>query len=513
MMQPLNETDPREIDRYAILARLGGGGSSVVYLARSATGEDVALKLLKTDLIGNQAVRDRFDQEGRLLQALESPRIVRVREVAANAERPYIVMDLVQGETLAEVVERGGPMNSPILLGLVEGLCDGLRDLHSAGLAHGDLKPANVIFGRDGAKLVDFGIAVDKESAGTNRSLGTPSWSAPEVLKGSGPTPKSDIFSLGLIIGYAANAASPFGNAPPDGMIYRILNDEPQLGKIPAEVRHLVERCLSKDPSLRPTASELSQLLSGGSTTESASPESTRVVTPDEFLLAGDSGSKSISTTGEAKGPKVSKRTKVGVSLLSLALLASIVGGLVWLRGSDDAGYEAEFEDLLSQVEKMDGKVEDYQTREYNLQRKFFADAPNSSVGLGRYVNTNGKNWLRDHAALWVVVGDELDAEINRLRTAPIGGGKRRTDLLEIREVAVQHYSAWSDHMREMNLVIADWIEPTNEESWNEFVLRRLKNISDRIGSTWSDVCLKMGNAQPSGRDDLSERVRKECED
>src|SRR5204862_3971786 len=125
---------------------------------------------------------------------------------------------------------------------------------------HRDLKPANVLLAEDGPRLIDFGISRAVEASAlthTGLVVGSPGFMSPEQAEGREVGPPSDIFSLGAVLAFAATGRGPFGSGSTPALVYRVVHSGPQLDLMPAEVRPLAERCLAKDPALRPTAAEL----------------------------------------------------------------------------------------------------------------------------------------------------------------------------------------------------------------------------------------------------------------
>lgn len=256
MTLPLVDGDPRQVDGIAIESRIGEGASAVVYLGRMPDGDRVAVKMLRREIAGSRAVRDLLNREAAALGRVRGRRVARVIRVDAEAERPYIVTEYVPGESLAFIVGRS-PLPRAILTSVLAGVAEALEDIHAAGVVHRDLKPSNIIFGPDGVRVVDFGISALDEFSGSTRTgvvLGTPAWLSPEQAVGRSVTPASDVFNLGLLIAFLATGRNPFGQGRADAMLYRVVNEPPELNALPDGLRSLAERCLAKDPETRPKA-------------------------------------------------------------------------------------------------------------------------------------------------------------------------------------------------------------------------------------------------------------------
>ena len=153
-----------------------------------------------------------------------------------------------------------GPLPAASVLALARGLAEGLSAIHAAGVVHRDLKPANVLLAEDGPRVIDFGISRAVEASAlthTGLVVGSPGFMSPEQAEGREVGPPSDIFSLGAVLAFAATGQGPFGSGSTPALVYRVVHSGPQLDLVPAEVRSLAERCLAKDPALRPTAADL----------------------------------------------------------------------------------------------------------------------------------------------------------------------------------------------------------------------------------------------------------------
>ncbi|MFG1702064.1 protein kinase [Nonomuraea sp. M3C6] len=255
MATPLTPDDPASLGDFRLAGRLGEGGQGVVYLAHSAAGEPVAIKLLST---GDRETRARLARELDALEGVASFCTARVLDVSTDGPRPYVVSEFVDGPSLAERVRERGPLRGGDLERLVVGTATALAAIHAAGIVHRDFKPANVLLGPDGPRVVDFGIA-RAEGAATMTSglIGTPAYLAPEQINGSPASPTSDVFAWAASMMYAATGVSPFGADTVPAVLHRVLHAEPDLSPLPPRLRGLIASSLSKDPSRRPSAQQL----------------------------------------------------------------------------------------------------------------------------------------------------------------------------------------------------------------------------------------------------------------
>jgi serine/threonine protein kinase len=258
--EPLLDSDPRQVGRYRLSARLGAGGMGVVYLGAAEDGRPVAVKVLRPQLAEDREFRTRFGREVAALVRVEGVCTVRVIEADTTSARPFLVTEYVEGPSLYEYVQARGALPATMLYGLATGLAEALTAVHGAGIVHRDLKPSNVLLARTGPKVIDFGIAQAQDATALTRpgvTIGSIGFQAPEQITGGPAGPAIDIFAWGVTVVYAASGQPPFGTGTPESIMFRILNAVPDLISVPAEVRPLVARTLAKDPANRPSAREL----------------------------------------------------------------------------------------------------------------------------------------------------------------------------------------------------------------------------------------------------------------
>ncbi len=277
---PLRIGDPVQLGPYRVRGRIGEGGMGSVFLAEAPDGRLVALKVIRDDLAHDEEFRLRFRSE--VARARQVPPFCTAEVLDADTEHepPYLVVEYVDGPSLAVVVRDRGPLSPANQHGLAVGVAVALTAIHGAGIIHRDLKPSNVLLAPGSPKVIDFGIARDVSNAGsqtrTDQVLGTVGYMAPERFggKASGPlTPASDIFSWGSVVAYAASGDSPFAADVPAAIAVRIMTEQPNLDAVPRPLRDVVAHSLAKNPADRPTARELLDHLLGANTMPAALPQ------------------------------------------------------------------------------------------------------------------------------------------------------------------------------------------------------------------------------------------------
>ena len=201
-------------NRYEILERIGTGGMAVVYKAKChRLNRLVAIKILKSDLAQNEEFRRRFNAESQAVAQLSHPNIVSVYDVSRGGDMEYIVMELIDGITLKQYMEKRGQLNWRESLHFITQIMRGLSHAHSRGIIHRDIKPQNIMVLRDGSvKVADFGIACLADSAQTltQEALGSVHYISPEQARGDRPDARSDIYSSGVVLYEMLTGRLPF---------------------------------------------------------------------------------------------------------------------------------------------------------------------------------------------------------------------------------------------------------------------------------------------------------------
>ena len=248
------------IGRYRVLQELGRGSLSVVYRAYDeASDRYVALKILAEHL-KNQEVRGRLRRELSVAARLHHPGILSTLDVGEHEGRPFAALELLEGETLAELIGRHAPMTLMRRLEIADAVCDALSYAHGLGLVHGEVKPSSVMVSQDGCvKLLNFGLTQSANVSGDTGStmiLGTPHYESPERLLGRPVDHRTDIFSLGAVLYELITYKRPFSGDHPWTLMNEILTSSPRPLRehdpgIDPRLEVIVERALEKDPALR----------------------------------------------------------------------------------------------------------------------------------------------------------------------------------------------------------------------------------------------------------------------
>jgi serine/threonine protein kinase len=259
---------PSHIDRYEIKTLIAAGGMGSLYLARDTnpnTNRLVAVKLLLANLDSGD-LRERFAREARALAALNHPNIVDIYDSGEFQGSPFIVMEYVRGETLAEKIKRRAPMSLAQQLKLMVELCSGLAHAHEAGIIHRDIKPANLMVDQYGRlKILDFGIARVSEGltryggvqvTQLNMRIGTPGYMSPEQIEGGDIDRRSDIFAVGAVCYELVSFHEAFTGTNTRQVENKVLQSQPErlttlIPDLDPEIEQIINRALAKDPKDR----------------------------------------------------------------------------------------------------------------------------------------------------------------------------------------------------------------------------------------------------------------------
>jgi eukaryotic-like serine/threonine-protein kinase len=336
---------------YEVVARLGAGGMGEVFRARDTRlDREVALKVLPAGTADDPSASARFDREARAIASLNHPNICALYDVGHEQGRTYLVMELLEGETLHQRLARG-PIDSRMLLDLSTALADGLDAAHARGFVHRDLKPANIFLTRHGqAKILDFGLAktidapqgeaetrvADNPLTSPGSAVGTVAYMSPEQLRGEMVDARSDLFSLGVVFYEMATGRRAFSGSTTAVVSAAILHDEPPAphtvnAALPPKFEDVILKAIEKDRDLRyQTATELRTDLRRLKRTSAS--DVVAAVTSDRQVPRADAAvSDSRIVLGVAKRHPV----KIAVAaILGVTVVAAAIWGITQNRGA-----------------------------------------------------------------------------------------------------------------------------------------------------------------------------------
>lgn len=259
------------VGNYTLSDLLGRGGTSEVYAAEDALGEPVAVKVLRPALVVDAAMMSAFIAEGVRTREIAHPNVVRVLDVGCDAQSGacYLVMERIDGESLAARLARVGRIDEPALRALAAEVADGMHAAHARGVVHRDLKPSNIMLRGNAPTIIDFGIAKSLGASSvvvTERRIGTLAYMAPEQLADGLITPAVDIWALGVILFEAATGRLPFDSFR-EGRLPQLVDTPPRassLAPISPGLDDLIARCLERDPGKRPASmAQIASVLRG----------------------------------------------------------------------------------------------------------------------------------------------------------------------------------------------------------------------------------------------------------
>ena len=355
-------------ERYRLEERIAGGGMGEVWRAKDLLLErDVAVKLLRESLAEDPVVAERFRREALLAAQLSHPNMAGVYDYVQGGDRPGIVMEFVDGETLAAKLAREGRLSVEAAVRTASGMLFALRSAHDAGIVHRDVKPGNVMLASNGdVKVTDFGVAravSDHTLTETGMVIGTAHYLAPEQVAGGPATPVSDLYSVGAVMYEMLTGNKPFEAETPIAVAMKRLTEDPRPVRsvrkdTPVAVAAVVDRALARDPAARfGSAVDMREALeaayAGQTTPGAADPTPTEVLPVGEETAAGTTVAfqPAVSApvpsteprTGEAPAAAVAERRRRDYKRLAVILplvavvAAAIVFGALALtgRGSD----------------------------------------------------------------------------------------------------------------------------------------------------------------------------------
>ncbi|NRQ33932.1 serine/threonine protein kinase [Nonomuraea sp. NN258] len=251
---------PERIGRYTVAKELGSGGMGEVYLAYTPGGDPVAVKLIRSDKL-DPHTRARFEKEALIARTvIGTNRVARFLDAEPFADRPWLAMEYVAGRTLLACVNQDGVLPSPLVASLGVLLTEGLAAVHAAGLLHRDLKPQNIIMGKEGPMIIDFGLSAFMDAAHESLShsgmiIGTVRCMPAEQAGGNPKvTAAADVYALGTVLLYAATRHYPYDGAAWEAIAMQVTNPDirPNLNDVPEDLKPLISSMLAHAPEHRP---------------------------------------------------------------------------------------------------------------------------------------------------------------------------------------------------------------------------------------------------------------------
>ena len=332
-------------DRYSLQRVLGRGGMAEVWRAVDLRlDRPVAVKILNTAGRADPVALQRLHREARTVARLDHPHIVAVHDVNIADDGAFLVMELVEGGSLADLLARGGPLPVRQAVTIAAQTCDALAAAHAAGIVHRDIKPANLLLTPSGTvKLCDFGIA-RLAHAGSGATLthpgtviGTAAYMAPEQAVGDPTGPPTDLYALGCVLYAMLTGAPPFGGENPIAVLQQHLNQAPpalptgRMGMAP-QLDRLVGELLAKNPAERPAdaANVRDRLEQLADTVTASKPRAGVAPLPTLTMPAQPASAASPSAADELAEPvPMSPLRRVGVGRVATVLAAVAVAGAV----------------------------------------------------------------------------------------------------------------------------------------------------------------------------------------
>jgi serine/threonine protein kinase len=263
-VEPRKPGDPTDLGGIVLRGRLGEGGMGTVYYGVTSDGDEVAVKTISERWAGRPDLRSRFEREIEAMEMVQGPRVANLVTAALSAPTPWFASEYIRGLTLTQYVADHGVLLADRVAALGIALTEALVTIHQAGVLHRDLKPGNIILGRDGPRVIDFGLATLTEQLGqltiTNDVLGTPLCMSPEqAISSRDVTPATDVYALGATLTYAVAKHYPYEGETARDIQNAVTNPaiDPDLSGIPVVLLPAISGMLAYAAAARPALNEV----------------------------------------------------------------------------------------------------------------------------------------------------------------------------------------------------------------------------------------------------------------
>jgi serine/threonine protein kinase len=368
-------------ERYQIIEELGKGGMGVVYkVLDKVINERIVLKILRRDISEDEKMIERFRNELKLARKISHKNVCRMFDIGQDKGLFYITMECVSGEDLKSTLDRVGPLSVGKAIKILKQVCRGLAEAHRLGVIHRDLKPQNMIIGREGeVRILDFGIARSTMTRGvteTGMTIGTPEYMSPEQAMGEEVDLRSDIYSLGVVMFEMLTDTLPFRgetavaialnkreNPPPNP---RSLNPQ-----IPPDLGALILRCLEKDRNRRPASAE-------------------EVLEALERIERSVPTTESVVAARTTKSLKAKNRKMILIPAAAVAVIAALVSAYLIFKKPPDGG--------TGTSKRVAGSIGKFEVKATPAEAKIYIDGQDYGAATGKWDLTAGAHEIRVQA-------------------------------------------------------------------------------------------------------------------
>lgn len=444
LAQATNGYVGQTVSHYEIVSELGRGGMGVVYKATDTRlGRTVAVKFLPLHLSQDPDAKRRFLREARAASSLEHPSICTIYDIGEVDGRSFIVMEYIDGPNLSEKIGEG-PFKLDEAVRICVQLLEGLATAHGSGIVHRDIKPANIMLTRTGeVKIMDFGVAKllgVSSLTGSGKTIGTTTYMSPEQARGERVDPRSDLFSVGVVLYEMITGQKPFKGAAPEAVVHSILNAEPEpltalRTGVPMRLEWIVTKCLAKDADSRYQTAYDTQI------------DLRNIDLSDGSLIRSSSSRRTVSAILPGTVPPYTAISATKRGMVTKWLATGFVAGLLVTSAffmTRSSGRSSTGEPIYSHIDLPDGvTLEPSKSAPLNLERKAVALSPDGQILVivgsfrettslyRRRMSENHFNRMVGTEGAYGVIFSPDGSRVafyaeNRLKIIPIDGGATR---------------------------------------------------------------------------------------